>query len=479
MRRLLRVLVGNALLIGITIGLALLITAQGEQLHPPGTASPHSVVVAAPHNSLWQLLAAMALIIGTARLLGVAFRYLGQPPVMGEVVGGLVLGPPVLGHLAPGVAATVLPSSVSPSLSAIAQLGVILYMFLVGLEFDPLLLRRQRHVTIVVSHASIVVPFLLGMLLALGLFRSHAGPAVTFASFALFLGVSLSVTAFPVLARILTDQQVHRSAMGNLALACAAVNDATAWCLLALAISVAHANPQSAVQTILLTVGYVAGMLLVARPLIGRGVAALEDRLDQPDGVVAAVVVGVLLSALTTEVIGIHALFGAFLLGVIVPPGSRVARELDARLQVVVRVLLLPAFFAYVGLRTEVGLLSGVSDWLLCGLIILVATAGKFGGTLVGARLMGLNGRDASALAILMNTRGLIELIALNIGLDLGIISPTLFTMLVLMALVTTFATTPIFRWITRRHPWREAESVGGGATNGLTAALQLPGGRG
>jgi len=365
-----------------------------------------------------------------------------------------LLGPSFLGSISPELYHILLPPAAAPFLGLIAQLGVIFYMFVVGLELDLKLIRRSGHVALAISHASIVVPFLLGALLALGLFKTHSAPGVTFTSFALFLGVSMSITAFPVLARILTDKKLNRTKMGTIALTCAAVDDVSAWCLLALVVSISQAKIGGAVLTLILTALYITAMFVLGGPLIRRLIPWLEkfDRLTE--GGIAMFFVALLLSALATELIGIHAIFGAFLLGAITPHDSRVAKELTDRIDDLVRIMFLPAFFAFTGMRTEIGLLTTSSDWLLCGLIILVATVGKFGGTLFAARLSGLNWRDSSALGILMNTRGLVELIVLNIGLDLKIIPPQLFAMLVIMALVTTFATSPILHLIIRNHPW-------------------------
>jgi Kef-type K+ transport system membrane component KefB len=349
-------------------------------------------------------------------------------------------------------ASPLLPPEVAPHLALIAQLGIILYMFLVGLEFNAGLLRSHGHAAVAISHASIVVPFLLGSLLALGLFSRLAPLDKPFTSFALFMGVALSVTAFPVLARILTDRGMAQTELGVLALSCAAVDDVTAWCLLAFVSGVVRSEVSGAMQVIGLSLVYIAGMLVIVRPLAARWIATTHGKGLSPTAV--TIVFGALLvSALTTERIGIHAVFGAFLLGVVVPHDSQIAQSLKAGLEQVVLVLLLPAFFAYTGMRTQIGLVSGWDQWLICGLIIVVASLGKFGGTLAAARLAGLDWRTGSSLGILMNTRGLMELIVLNIGLDLGVITPTLFAMMVMMALVTTLATTPLLALLERRRP--------------------------
>ena len=407
---------------------------------------------------LLSVLVALTVIMVTARLVGAVFKRLNQPAVIGEVVGGILLGPSLLGRIAPDAAAVLLPAEAAPFLGVIAQLGVILYMFLVGLELDLRVLRSRVAVTVVISVTSIIVPFALGAGLAWALFETLAPAGVSFTSFALFLGVSMSITAFPVLARILSDRGLQRTDMGIVALTCAAINDAIAWCLLALVVGVTQSTTSAAAQTVVLTAVYIALMLTVGR----RAMAAMVERFDRSprigDRSLALVLVAVLLSAVATEFIGIHAIFGAFLIGAIIPHESVIARHVTARIEDIVRVMFLPAFFAFTGLRTEIGLVNTIDDWLLCGAIIAVATAGKFGGTVLASKAVGLGWRDSAALGILMNTRGLVELIVLNIGLDLGVISPRLFTMLVIMALVTTIMTSPILSALLRKRPWTVAD---------------------
>jgi Kef-type K+ transport system membrane component KefB len=388
------------------------------------------------------VLLAMFAIVVASRVMAWLFGRLRQPPVVGEVLAGILLGPSLLGRLSPGLAAQLLPAEVAPYLGVIAKLGVILYMFLVGLELDATSLIVRGRAALAIAHGSIVVPFLLGAALALWLHPRLSSADVPLTPFALFLGVAMSVTAFPVLARILTDRGMSRSPLGVMALTCAAVGDVLAWCLLALVVGVARAKIGDAAVVILGAAGYIAVMLLVVRPLATR-LARSERRQELPAGTIAMVLAGLLLSALVTESIGIHAIFGAFFFGATIPSDSLLARQLVRRLHDIVSVLLLPAFFVYTGLRTRIDLVSGAEEWLLCGLIVGVATLGKFGGTFGAAGLAGIGWRDASALGILMNTRGLMELIVLDVGLDLGVISPKLFAMMVLMAVATTMATAP------------------------------------
>ncbi len=397
-----------------------------------------------------RLLIALVTIVVSARILGILFQWVGQPRVIGEVIAGIALGPSLLGQVAPQAATFLLPQSVFPVLGCLAQLGVILYMFLVGLELNAELLRSRAHTTVAISHASIVAPFLLGTLLALGLHSHYAPKGVDFTSFSLFMGVAMAITAFPVLARILTDLGLDRTELGVIALGCAAADDVTAWCLLALVVGVIKADVTGAIVTAVLAVGYICLMFGLARPWVERWLRTASGSRLSKDAT-AWILIGVLASSLATEAIGIHAVFGAFLLGAMIPHDSEVARSFRHKLDDVVSILLLPTFFAITGARTQIGLLAQPSDWLICGVIIMAATAGKFGGTLVAARFTGLNWRMSSALGVLMNTRGLMELIVLNIGLDLGIISPSLFTMMVLMALITTIATTPLLHRMIKR----------------------------
>ena len=441
-------------MVGTGVVAFLLVRHHGMNLSAPAPGPAAELFGAASSvrdaHTLMHVLAALTVVIITARAMGALFSYLHQPAVVGEVLAGIFLGPSVLGRLAPELAAQVLPTSVAPFLGVLAQVGVVIYMFLVGLELDFKQIRASGHSTILISHASIVVPFVLGSTLALVLYPRLSTSDVPFTVFALFSGVSMAVTAFPVLARILTERGAHTSRLGVMALTCAAVDDVTAWCLLALVVGVASTRMGGGLVTVALSLAYITAMIVVVRPGILKLVALQERRGNMNKGVLAVVFVGMLLSALATEFIGIHAIFGAFVLGALIPHDSRVARDLGAKLGDVVVVLLLPAFFAYTGLRTKISLVSGPSEWALCALITLTACLGKFGGSSIAARLTGLRWTDSAAIGILMNTRGLMELVVLNIGLDLRVISPTLFAMLVIMAVVTTMATTPVLQLLAR-----------------------------
>lgn len=395
----------------------------------------------------------LVIVIFVARFFGWIFRRLGQPSVMGEVLGGIVLGPSVFGYFFPQSAAAVFHPEALMFLRHISDIGITLYLFVMGLELNLPRIRRSARSALVISQLSIVFPFMLGVLFASAIFEKYAPPGVGSAEFALFIGVTLSITAFPVLARILTDLDLHRSRLGELALTCAAVNDITAWCLVAFVTGILGASVKGAWITIALTVLYCLFMLLLVRPAIEKYLPRLEKSAERlPQALLAFAVLGALGSAAITDAIGIHAFFGAFLFGAAIPHDSLIARDTTGRLQDFVAILFLPAFFALSGVKTQIGLLSGLDDGLICALIIVLAVAGKFGGTFVGSRLAGYSARDASVLGILMNTRGLVELIVLNIGLGVGILTPTLFTMLMLMALVTTFMTGPLLHLVSYRE---------------------------
>src|SRR5262245_23479739 len=440
-------------MIVVAIGLFLLIDRFGLTLSAPGAgaAAPvatSAVAVVPKADPVVHVLIALTAVLIAGRIVGALFRYIGQPPVIGEVVGGILLGPSFLGRVWPEAAAFILPPSVAPNLGMIAQLGVVLYMFLVGLELNPSVLRARAHATVAVSHASILAPFVLGSALALFLYPRLSSRDVDFTSFALFMGVAMSITAFPVLARILTDRGIQTTPLGVIALGCAATDDVTAWCLLAFVVGIAQAKIGGAFLVLGLTLAYIGFMFLVVRPVALRLLRRMDEKRLTPN-VAAGVFAALLASSLITEWIGIHAVFGAFLLGAVIPHDGAVARAFTQKLEDVVTILLLPAFFAFTGMRTQIALVSGLDQWLVCGLIIVVATAGKFGGALASARLTGLSWHDSAALGLLMNTRGLMELIALNIGLDMQVISPTLFAMMVLMAIVTTMAASPLLPQLT------------------------------
>ena len=392
----------------------------------------------------------IAVIIVAVRVLGFAFKFIGQPQVIGEMAAGILLGPSFLGWLAPHFSAMVSPAPSLNYLNTISQLGIVLYMFLVGLELNLEDLRGQGRAAMLTSHASIVVPFVSGAILALFLYPRFADARVNPTAFALFMGAAMSITAFPVLARILADRGMFGSKLGTLAIACAAVDDVTGWCILAyitLLIRV-QSGATPAWVTVAGSIAFVLAMALGVRPLLRgfRGVYEKRGRLGE--SAMALILLLALGSALVTDRLGIHLLFGAFLAGVIMPKDPAFSRHIREKFQSLTVVLLLPLYFAYTGLRMNLQGVRGARMWLDCGVIIAVAIGGKLVGSMLASRAAGNGWRNAAGLGILLNTRGLMELVILNIGLDLGVISPPLFAMMVLMALVTTFITTPLLEWV-------------------------------
>lgn len=416
------------------------------------------------HEVLWKLLLATAIVIVAARLVGALFRRFGQPQVVGEIAAGIILGPSLLGAVWPGATELLFGPDVLPFIEILAQIGLILFMFLIGVELDVRLIRGRGHAAAMVSHVSIVAPFLTGVVLALAIFSRLGSAEGDFVSFALFLGASMSVTAFPVLARILTERGLNRTRLGAVTITCAAIDDITAWSLLAIVVAVAAAEGlASAFVTITLSVVFIAIMILAVRPFLAR-VAERQDA-GLPGTLFALILAGLLLSALATDRLGIHAIFGAFLFGAILPHDSPFIHELTAKLEDFSVVFLLPLFFAFSGLRTDIGQIgTDPQMWLFTALILLVAIAGKWGGSTLAARYVGLEWRESMALGTLMNCRGLTELVILNIGLDLGVIPPSLFAMLVIMALVTTYMTTPLLDLV---FPRKEQERMVAEETQG------------
>jgi Kef-type K+ transport system membrane component KefB len=432
---------------------------QSGEMHPQqNVSSPGGVEGVGPSASLLanlrenfqdpltRLFVQLIVIVMVARLCGMLATRIRQPAVIGEMVAGILLGPSLLGWVWPDLFQFIFPSSSLGALRLFSQIGVCLFMFVVGMELDVSQLKHQARTAVLVSQVSILFPYLLGVVVSLFLFTTLAGPNTTFAAFALFIGISMSITAFPVLARILEERGLTKTPLGSTAIVCAATDDVTAWSILALVVAVAKAKSlASAVFSIGLVVLFVLLMLFWIKPrlprLIGR---AVHDGGTPGKGVTASVLIFLFASALATDLMGIHALFGSFLAGVIMPARGEFREFLKLRLENFSSVFLLPLFFAFTGLRTQIGLLNDTSGWLICLGLILVATLGKLGGAMITARLTGVNWIDSFSLGALMNTRGLVELIALNIGYDLGILSPRIFAMLVIMALVTTCMTGPL-----------------------------------
>lgn len=459
-----RALAGYALLLAAAAGLFLAVRERGERLpHASAAVADGGGRPAQQHGKvevLLHVLVTLTAVIVAGQAFTRLLRPLGQAPVICEVIAGIALGPSLLGRLWPPAMEWFIPDRVADperlvetALKAIAQLGIVLYMFLIGMELNPRKLGGRLHAAVAISHASILAPFLLGCGAALWLFPRFAPAGVSFTGFALFLGAAMSITAFPMLARILKDRGLGNTELGAIAVSCAAVDDVTAWCLLAAAIGVVRSQVAGAVMVSVLSAAFMIAMLFVVRPLAERCVRWLDGRCTGPDSAASAVggaglLAAALASAACTEAIGINAVFGGFLLGVAIPHDSRIANEWSRRLHPVVNTLLLPAFFAVTGMNTQIQLIAGWEAWLTCLAIIGIATAGKYGGTVAAARVAGIDWRSSHALGVLMNTRGLMELIVLNVGLQLGVIEPRLYAMMVLMALATTMVAAPLLQWI-------------------------------
>jgi Kef-type K+ transport system membrane component KefB len=401
------------------------------------------------------LLLQIIIILLASRAFGWLAKRIGQPSVVGEIVAGICLGPSVLGTLWHAGSAFIFPAASFNSLQFLSQIGLAFFMFVIGMELDANKVKRQAHDAVMISHISIVFPFFLGVWLAYHLFTQFSMPNINFVSFALFMGISMSITAFPVLARIVQERKMSTTQLGLLAITCAAADDVTAWCILAVVITIVKAGTLwSAVLTLGLASAFLAIMIYLIKPVLTKHIPRLMNA-GKEKAVVAIAFFTMLFSAWIAEVIGIHALFGAFIAGVIMPAEVSIQKLLTDKIEDVSVLLLLPIFFAFTGLRTQIGLLGQGHLWVAFGLIMLAAVGGKLGGSAITARLMGQHWTSSLAIGALMNTRGLMELIVLNIGYDLGVLSPEIFAMLVLMALCTTFMTGPLLDLVQRLMPAR------------------------
>ncbi len=409
-------------------------------------------IAAIQHNlqhPLAILLAQIVTIIVIARLLGWVCKKIGQPTVIGEITAGIILGPSLIGMYFPEFSEALFPAKSLPNLQFLSQIGLILFMFIIGMELDLKVLRNKAHEAVVISHASMIFPFALGMVLAYYTYHSFAPEGIQFLSFALFMGIAMSVTAFPVLARIVQERGIHKTRLGTVVITCAAADDLTAWCVLAAVIAIVKAGSfVSAFYIIALAFIYVMGMIFVIKPFLKRvgDLHGTRENLSKP--IVAIFLLILLLSSYATEVIGIHALFGAFMAGTMMPENTRFRSIFIEKVEDVALVLLLPLFFVFTGLRTQIGLLNDPYLWKITGLIILVAVTGKFIGSALAAKFVGQSWKNSLTIGALMNTRGLMELVVLNIGYDLGVLTPEVFTMMVIMALVTTVMTGPALTFI-------------------------------
>lgn len=396
------------------------------------------------HHPLAILLGQIITIIVVARFFGWIFKKIGQPSVIGEIIAGIFLGPSVVGMYFPEFSLALFPVESLGNLQFLSQIGLILFMFVIGMELDLKVLKNKANEAVVISHASIIIPFALGISLAYFIYYKFAPQGVEFLSFSLFMGIAMSITAFPVLARIVQERGIHKTKLGSIVITCAAADDITAWCLLAAVIAIVKAGTfESSLYVIGLAILYVLLMLFIVKPFFKRvgDLYSNSENLSKP--VAAIFFLTLIISSYLTEVIGIHALFGAFMTGVIMPDVSKFRNIFIEKVEDVALILLLPLFFVFTGLRTQIGLINDPYLWKVTGFIILVAVVGKFVGSALAARFVGQNWKDSLTIGALMNTRGLMELVVLNIGYDLGVLTSEIFTMMVIMALVTTFMTGP------------------------------------
>jgi len=469
------ILFGSLLLLTLKLGKELevskLIPDFSEKAFQPSSGNNFLTAINNFLNNFQHPLAILILqiltIILVARLFGWMMNKIGQPTVIGEIIAGIFLGPSLLGLFFPQFSNFLFPVDSLDNLQFLSQIGLILFMFIIGMELDVGILKRSAHDAIVVSHASIIFPYFLGVVLAYFLYQNFAPDTISFTAFALFIGIAMSITAFPVLARIIQERDLTKDHLGTLAITCAAVDDVTAWSLLAVVIAIVKAGDiTSSLLTIFLSVVYVMFMLFVVKRLLNK-IAQTHFTRETVNKPILAVLFGILLlSSYMTEVIGIHALFGAFMAGVIIPANQSFRRVLAEKIEDFSLVFLLPLFFVFTGLRTQIGLLNNPDLWIVCLIIIAVAVAGKFLGSAIAARFVGQSWRDSLVLGALMNTRGLMELVVLNIGYDLGVLTPEVFTMLVLMALITTFMTGPSITFIDFVTKRRERSKLASLSTN-------------
>lgn len=468
----------NLLVIAMLISGLYIVVKKGEKLPvKPVKIETQTILqqkdiskVAVPITGVWEafrqfednakhplslLLLQILLIIVASRIFSLLLTFIGQPSVIGEILAGIFLGPSAMGLLFPGFFHFIFPDSSLGTLQFLSQIGLAFFMFIIGMELDLNVIRGKARDVLFVSNVSIALPFLLGVLLAYYLYDAYAPSGVGFLAFCLFIGISVSITAFPVLARILQERGMTKTPVGTMAIVCAATNDVIGWCILAVVIAIAKAGAiASALFTILLAILFVAIMVLFIKPLLERIYRKNLGKDDIGKLTVAFSFLALLCSAYIAELIGIHALFGAFIAGVIMPQNITFRQKITEKLEDISVLILLPIFFAFTGLRTQIGLLNDCEAWSTFGIVLVVAISGKFGGSALAAKITGQDWKSSIKIGALMNTRGLMELIVLNIGYDLGILSPQIFAMMVLMALATTLITGPslnLVEWISRK----------------------------
>jgi len=470
MKKYRRLIFYSVVVIGLT-ALIFFVISRGTLLEKTGVKN----VDTTGSKSLWQhfsatlqqnllhplpmLLLQVITIILVARLFGWLCTKIGQTKVISEIIAGIILGPSFLGSYFPELSGFLFPPASFSNLQFLSQIGLILFMFIVGMELDLQILKTKAQDAVVISHASIIFPFALGITLSYFIYEKFAPAHVGFLGFSMFTGIAMSITAFPVLARIVQERNLSKTRLGAIVITCAAADDITAWCLLAVVIAIVKAGTlMSALFTILMAVAYVVVMIKLVQPFLKKIGASYTGKETLSKSIIAIYFIVLILSAYLTEVIGIHALFGAFMAGLMMPTDSNLRHVFTEKVEDVSMVLLLPLFFVYTGLRTQIGLLNDSYLWTVCGVIIAVAVTGKFVGSALAAKFVGQSWRDSLSIGALMNTRGLMELIVLNIGYDLGVLNAEIFAMMVIMALVTTFMTSPILDLINKFLPEKRSD---------------------
>ena len=400
---------------------------------------------------LMTLLMQIIIILITCKIFSSIFNYIGQPGVLGEIIAGIILGPSLLGHYFPDAFNFIFTKDSLENIYLISQIGLILFMFVIGLEVDFKVLKNKFNETLVISHAGILVPFFLGIISSFYIYEKYASQQTSFLAFALFIGISMSITAFPVLARIVQERNLSNTPLGVLSIASAANDDVTAWCLLAIVIALTKSGSStSALFTVGMTILYILFMFLCVRPFFRKisQIRANNEILNK--SLIGIIFLTLIISASITELIGIHALFGGFIAGVVMPSNLGFRHIMMNKVEDVTLTFFLPLFFAYTGLNTNLLLINSWSMIGICALLIVIAIAGKFGGCTIAAKVVGETWHDSLTIGMLMNTRGLMELVALNIGYEMGVLPKSIYAVLIIMALVTTFMTTPALHMISK-----------------------------
>jgi len=418
-----------------------------------------------------KLLLQLTIILGTCRIVSIMGRNIGQTDVVCEMIAGVILGPSLLGLIAPDIqqwlfpnvplileSGTKIPNPSMSILFAISQLGLAIYMFLIGLELDTDQLKNNIKSAGLVSLAGIIIPFTLGAIAALFLYGNNQlfNPQITSWAAALYLGASMSITAFPLLARMLHERDIAKTSFGTLVLAAGSIDDATAWCLLAIVLASIKDSASIAVLAIGGGIEYVLFMVFLGKPLFKVFTRWTKRDRRVTQQTLTVLLILLMLCAWFTDFMGIYGVFGAFILGTVMPRGE-FAKQVRHYTEFLTSSFLLPIFFVFSGLNTQIGLVNTPELWGITIIIVAIAIIGKGIACMLAAKMAGENWRESATIGALMNARGLMELIILNIGLEQGVITPTLFTMMVIMAIVTTLITSPLVNFLLHRKIYQLA----------------------